>query len=135
MLRLDYTPFSYYYHEEIEFSPAGKPLIFWATAPSWSPTPFPHDLFHDDLGLADKGTMGVFTPASFQPIPEASPSLFTGPPTNTRQRCSPYQTHRMADWNVETGFRGDIFTLIPVREVETAIGLRRQRTLAKYLRR
>ena len=126
MLRLDYT-LSYYYHEEIEFSPARQAFDILGYSSELVTNTFSARLFHDELGLADKGTMGVLLQHRFS---NSGGFTFT-PVTNEYQAALfTYQTHRMADWNVETGFRGDIFTLVPVREVETAIGLRRQRTLA-----
>ncbi|MCH8524506.1 MAG: TonB-dependent receptor [Balneolales bacterium] len=125
-IRLNYT-FSYYFHEELEFSPQRQAFDIVGYQAELLTNTFTARFTHDELGLATRGTFGVYAQHQYN-----RPGGFTFTPLTNDLSLAlfGYQDIRLGDWNLHAGLRADVMTIIPIEEVETAIGLRRQRTLA-----
>lgn len=125
-IRLDYT-LSYYFHEELEFSPQREAFDIVGYEAELVTNTMSLRFFHEAFGLADKGAFGLTAQHRYN-----APGGFTFTPTTHDAAVAlfTYQDLTFGNWNLQAGLRGDFYTLTPVEEVQTAAGLRRQRTFA-----
>jgi len=122
--RYDYT-FSFYFHEEREYSPLRDRHDIIGYQANVVRNDFAARYYHGRLGAADQGIFGFTAKHSYN-----RPGGFTFTPlTNTYAGALfTYQEFTVNRWSVQTGLRADIQSVIPIEEVLTQAGLRTTRT-------
>lgn len=119
----DYT-FSHYFHEELEFNPVDEAFSLVGSDYSLFTNTVRGKFFHDGRGALEKGIFGFF--GEFSNF--AAGGLTFTPETNQYAAATySYQEFEFGRLSFQTGVRFDFLSVQPLRQQQTAIGLRRQR--------
>ncbi len=120
---LDYT-FSYYFHEELEFSPQRQAFDIVGSEYWLFTNSLRGKFYHSKNGILPQGIAGFQLEHS-----NYTSGGFTFTPQTNDLSAAVY-TWQQFDFDrlqLQSGIRVDAYSILPVEEVETAIGLRRQR--------
>lgn len=128
-MRVDYT-FSHYFHEEIEYSPARETFDIVGSEYSLFTHTATGKLYHGKLGAVQNGIAGIYAQTS-----NFASGGFTFTPETNTFAVAAFAWQEWSPWeqvHVETGFRVDAHALRPVRETQSAAGVRRARSFADF---
>jgi iron complex outermembrane receptor protein len=120
---IEYT-FSHYFHEELEMNSRTGKFDLVGSDYSLFTNTFNGRFYLDKFGIINRSILGLQAEQSNF----AAGGLTFTPETNEfGLAIYSYQQINHGNWSVQTGLRYDFATVRPVRESQTAYGLRRQR--------
>lgn len=122
--QFNYT-FSFYFHEELEYSPPRDRLDIVGYQSNLVTNTVTGRYYHGKMGFVDQGIFGFYGQHSYN-----SPGGFTFTPSTNDLALATfaYQDFGIGNWAFQTGLRFDLYALFPVEETDTAFGLRTNRT-------